>query len=106
MSLPQSKSVAGGISLPLKSNFQASSWLVSKSLTRVWCFFGLKPHRGRLQLWQGRIRRTNITWIMSISLMSLSIILWICVCSAISSSDEHQFGLFSTLEVSRTGRQS
>ena len=74
-----------------------------KSLTKVWCFSGLNSHRGEVRLWQGRIWRTSITYTTSTSLMFLSTMLWMRVCSAISSSDEDQFGPFSIQEVSRIG---
>ena len=46
----------------LKSTFQASSYLVSKSPLKVRCWAGSNSHNLKARGWHGRIRRMSMTW--------------------------------------------
>src|SRR3954469_8309117 len=59
---PRSSIADAGASAPLNSTFQASSYVVSKSLLRVWCWAELNSHKLKARCWHGSIRRMSMTW--------------------------------------------
>ena len=65
-----------GASAPLNSTFQASSYVVLKSLLKVWCYAGSNSHKLKARCWHGRIRWMSITWTTLTSLRFLFTRFW------------------------------
>ena len=90
-------------SAPLNRTFQAYSYVVSKSLFKVWCCAGSNSHKLKARCWHGRIRRMSMTWTTLTSLSFLFIIFWTQAWSPVSSSESPHVRPFSFQEVSRVG---
>src|SRR3954470_19977407 len=92
-----------GDSAPLVSIFHTSSYVVSKSLLRVWCCAGSNSHKVKSRCWHGRIRRTSITWIILTCRIGLFTRDWMQVCNPVTSSSFPHDRPVSFQDMSRVG---
>src|SRR3954465_13176156 len=103
MLYPRSSEADVGASAPLISTLHTSSYVVSKSLLRVWCCAGSNSHKLKSRCWHGRIRRTSMTWTILTSRIGLSTRDWMQVFSPVTSSSLPHDRPVSFQDTSRVG---